>query len=505
MKISRHEVFKNVAWLGGTLLLAGLLRYSIQEMLGTMTKVLLIAGGALFVIGMGVNFQSVLAFFSRRGTKLGTNTAVLTMGVLAILGLVNFLGMRHSKRFDLTAEKLYSLSDQTERVLASLQKDVTVIKFDKSDDPALRDLITEYRNRSRRVSYQFVDPQEKVEIAKKYGITRFGETVVTSGTRTEKPESSEEQDITTAILKVSRDTLKTVCFVEGHGEKDLSSSDAEGYNTVDGELKRENYQVKAVNLVSSNQVPSDCSVLVVAGPAKALFPQEGSMIEKHLDGGGKVMILLDPDIDSQLGEVFDAWNIEVGKNTVLDVSGMGQLIGTGPGVPLVLNYGTHPITRKFERTMTFFPLARVVKSGPNAKPEESETELLKTSPESWAETNMKEDKLKFDEGQDVRGPVSLGVAANKKVREKDARLVVIGDSDFATNRFIGSQPNGDLFFNAINWLAQDEELISIRPKSAANRRVNLTRSQQNMLFWFTVVLLPGAVIVAGAFIWWKRR
>jgi ABC-type uncharacterized transport system involved in gliding motility auxiliary subunit len=505
MKISRHEVFKNVAWLGGTLVVAGLLRYSIQETLEKMSKVLLLAGGVLFVLGVGVNFRSVLAFFRRRGTKLGANTAVLTLAVVAILGLVNFLGARHSKRFDLTAEKLYSLSDQTDKVLASLQKDVKIISFAKSENIGLRDLVTEYKNRSRRVSYQFIDPQEKPEIARQYGVARFGETVVTSGTRTEKPESTDEQEITAAILKVSRDTLKTVCFVEGHGEKELSSNEAEGYSAVESELKSENYQVKTVNLVSSNQVPSDCSVLVVAGPAKSLFPQEGSMIEKYLDAGGKAMLLVDPDVEPNLGEVFDAWNVEVGKNTVLDVSGMGQLIGTGPGVPLVLNYGAHPITRKFERTMTFFPLARTVKMGANSKPGVSETELLKTSPESWAETNMKEGKLKFDEGQDVRGPVSLGVAANKKAGEKEARLVVIGDSDFATNRFVGTQRNGDLFFNAINWLAQDEELISIRPKSPADRRVNLTRSQQNMLFWFTIVLLPGGVIVAGAFLWWKRR
>ncbi|MBI3484562.1 MAG: GldG family protein [Acidobacteria bacterium] len=429
----------------------------------------------------------------------------MTLAVVAILGLVNFLAARHSKRFDLTAEKLYSLSDQTEKILGALQKDVRVLKFDKSDDAALRDLLTEYKSRSRRITYQFVDPQEKPEIAKQYGVQHFGETIVASGTRVERPESADEQDLTSAILKVTRDAVKTVCFVEGHGEKPLSSQEGEGYGQVEAGLKSENYQVKEVNLVTANQVPADCSVLVEAGPAKALFPQEAAMIAKFLDGGGKAMLLVDPDTDPQLDGILQAWNVAVGKDTVLDVSGYGRLIGTGPGVPLVMSYGAHPITKNFGRSMTIFPLARSVKSGSNAQAGGQVSELLMTSPESWAETDLKSGKAKFDEGKDTKGPVSLGVAASKKIGEKEARLVVIGDSDFASNRYLGAQRNGDLFFNSINWLAQDEELISIRPKSPANRRVNLTRSQQNMFFWFSIVLLPGAVIVAGALIWWKRR
>jgi ABC-type uncharacterized transport system involved in gliding motility auxiliary subunit len=214
---------------------------------------------------------------------------------------------------------------------------------------------------------------------------------------------------------------------------------------------------------------------------------------------------VDPDTNPNLDEIFAAWNVAVGKDTVLDVSGYGRLIGTGPGVPLVMSYGAHAITKNFGRSMTIFPMARSVKTGSNAQAAGQVSELLMTSPESWAETDLKSGKAKFDEGKDTKGPVSLGVAASKKLGEKEARLVVIGDSDFASNRYLGAQRNGDLFFNSINWLAQDEALISIRPKSPANRRVNLTRSQQNMFFWFSIVLLPGAVIAAGFFVWWKRR
>jgi ABC-type uncharacterized transport system involved in gliding motility auxiliary subunit len=369
--------------------------------------------------------------------------------------------------------------------------------------------MAEYRYASNRISYESIDPQQKPEIANEYkarlSSLQMGDTVVAAGDRIERLTATDEQSLTNAIMKVTRDQLKTICFIEGHGEKDLAGMDAEGYGSVDKKLKNENYQTKSVNLVSSNQVPSECSVLVAAGPKKTLFPQEAAMIGKYLDEGGKVMLMIDPDTDPGLGDVLKAWNITVGADTVIDVSGVGRLFGTGPAVPLVGNYGSHPITKDMTRTATFFPLARSVKPGESARGEILFTELLKTSDASWAETDLKGNEAKFDEGKDSKGPVSLGIAANKKIGEKEARMVVIGDSDFATNNYERLAGNGDLFLNTANWLAQDEDLISIRPKSTTNRSVTMTESQQRWFFWLTVLLMPLAVIGAGAYVWWKRR
>jgi len=505
MKIDRQEIFKTVGYLGLGLLIAGYLRYSIQETLGTFNKALLISGAVLLVVGLVLNFRALRDYFRRRSARLGANTAVMTVAVVAILALCNFLGYRHHKRVDVTAEKLYSLSDQTRKIVSGLPKDVKIIKFDKEDDPELRDRMQEYRDLSKRLSYERIDPQVRPEAAKQYGITHMGEVIVTAGNRTERPPATGEQDLTNAILKVTRDTLKTVCFVEGHGEKQLSSTnEAKGYGAVDRLLKNENYQTKTVNLVTANQVPDECAVLVEAGP-KTLFPQEAAMIGKYLDGGGKALLMIDPDTDPQLGDVLKAWNIQLGNDTVIDASGVGRLFGTGPAVPLVLNYGSHPITKDFSRVMTFFPFARSVSVISNAGGAVSTTELLKTSEESWAETELKNGQAKFDEGKDKKGPITIGVAASKRVGDKEARLVVIGDSDFASNGYSRHPPNRDLFMNTVNWLAQDEDLIAIRPKSTTDRRVTMTASQQTLLFWTTLLLIPGLVIGSGAYIWWKRR
>ena len=253
-------------------------------------------------------------------------------------------------------------------------------------------------------------------------------------------------------------------------------------------------------LASQTQVPADCDVLVVPGPKKPLLQPEAAMIGKYLDAGGKAMLLVEPDSDPGLDEIFKAWKIEVGNNTVIDVSAAGQMFGGGPYAPLVMKYGSHAITKDFGRTMTIFPIARSVKGGENG------TSLLETSEASWGESELKAGSTpEMTEGKDLKGPLSLGVTASKTIGDKEARLVVIGDSDFATNRVLGFQRNGDLFLNSVNWLAQDEDLISIRPKGGTNRRVDLTGSQQNLLFWFLVVLLPLAVIGTGAWVWWKRR
>lgn len=500
MKVNRSEIIKVAGYLGAGLVLAGIGRYLIHSIWSKWEISMVSVGAALLVLSIAFNYKEIAARFQTRSGKLGTNTLILSAAVIAIFAVANFLGFRHHKRIDLTTQKFYSLSDQTKKIVSGLNKDVKIIKFDQADNQGLKDQMSEYQYLSKRLTFEVVDPQTKPEIARQYQITKMGELVVASGERTERPDGSGEQDIVNAILKVTRDSLKTVCFVEGHGERATSSSDGEGLSSGEGLIKKENYNTKTVTLGTGTQVPADCSVLVVAGPKQPLLQPETAMIGKYLDAGGKAMLLIDPDTNPQLDEVLKAWKIDVGNNTVIDVSAAGQMMGGGPFAPLVLNYGSHPITKDFGRTMTIFPLARSVKPGDNS------TSILLTSEASWGESELKAGaQPEFTEGKDVKGPVSLGVAASRTIGDKEARLVVIGDSDFVTNRVLGFQRNKDLFLNSINWLAQDEDLISIRPKGPMNRRVDLSGSQQNLLWLLIVVLIPLAVLGAGAYIWWKRR
>jgi len=510
MKIDRQEIYRLAGFIGVAMALAGLLRYFIQGVwteegfLGKLTPAMVIIGLVLIAVSVIFNFGAIIGVFRGRQGKLGANTVILSVAVLALVAVANFLGYRHHKRFDLTAESLYSISDQTKKVVANLPKDVKVIYFDKAENQQFSDIMKEYKYSGARLSYERIDPNQRPEMARQFKVRRMGDIVVSAGERNETINSPTEQAITNAILKVTRDTTKTICFVEGHGEKAVSDTQPSGYSTVEQRLKDENFQLKTVLLAREQQVPSECAALVVAGPKHSLTPPETAMIDKYLDGGGKAMLMLDPESDPQLGDVLKSWGIEASDNIALDASGRGQLVGAGPEAPLVVDYGNHSITKDFRRTLTVFPLARAIKltggPGSNVSP------LLSTSEASFAKEKITPGvEVQYDPAKDQKGPLTLGAAASKSANGKEARLVVIGDSDFAANAAFKFEQNGDLFLNSVNWLAEEEDLISIRPKSVTKCSVTMTPSQQRTFLLFSAALMPLAVIGSGIYIWWKRR
>jgi ABC-type uncharacterized transport system involved in gliding motility auxiliary subunit len=498
MNINLKEISKFAGIIGAALLIGGYVRYNIQELWSWINLSLVIAGAALLLASLALNFRSIIEFFGGRSGRLGTNAALLSIAVLTILVILNFLGYRHHKRFDLTTEGLYTISDQSKKILGNLQKDVKVIRFGLDDPEAQRvsDLMAEFKYLSKRISYERIDPQQRPEVARKYAIQNMGDTIVVVGERIERPKQIDEQSILNSVIKATRDKLKQVCFTEGHDEKSLNGD----YSSVEMILKNENYQVKTITLSTSNQVPAECDVLVTAGPKKGLFQQETAAIGKFLDEGGKFFLLADPDTNPEFNDVLKAWNITLGNDTVIASPGTGLNAVS----PVVQDYGSHPITKDMRRTQTVYFEARSVKTGDSATGEISATEIIKTLPNTFAETELKGQAPKLDEDKDIKGPVSIGVAASKKIGDKEARLAVIGDSDFSTNGGMRLGANKDIFFNTINWLAQDEDLISIRPKSATNRNVAMTPSQQSTFWWLSVIFMPLAVIGSGIYIWWKR-
>ena len=512
MKWDREEIASFIGTIGVAMLVASGVRYSIQGELLTTSKVLLIAGGVFVLAAVVLGFHAIVRAFSGRGARQGTNTTILTLAVIAILAVINFVGFRHHKTFDLTTEKLYTLSDQTRNIVGNLKQDLTVARFDKAPNAAFDDLMAEYKALSPHFKYQFVDPNQKPEIAQDYGVTRMGDVVVAYGVRKDHLDASAhgplgEEDVTGAIVKLISDKVKEVCFVSGHGEKSLTDGSQDGYTQVDAGLKKENYITKTINLIADNGVPADCSALVIAGPKQSYYPQETAMLGKFLDAGGDALIMVDPATDPKLDDLFQSWNVAVGNNVVVDASGMGQIFGGGPIIPLVQDFGSSPITKGFQGSMAFFPLARTASIADKSKSIPQTVELLKTSERSFTIPKLEpgQKRITFDPKTETMSALSLGVAANRKVGDKDARLVVIGNSQFAANPSVGQGRNGDLFFNTIEWLTQDENLISIRPKSATNRRVTLSEAQSAALHWLNLVFLPGLVIFSGIYIWWKRR
>jgi ABC-type uncharacterized transport system involved in gliding motility auxiliary subunit len=508
------KLLKNISGFGPLLVLGGYLWYSIFNVWSIPLQIVVYLGAALMVLWIGINFERIKSSFGKRSTQYGTNTVLMIAIVIGLLGLVNFLGKKHHKRFDLTSAQLYSLSDQTEKVVKGVKTEVNIYHFAKERSPAWDDLLTEYKDLNpAKINYRVIDPQKDPGLAKQFKVRSFGETVVACGEKNEKVESSQEEAVTNAILKVTREKNKVIYFLQNHKEGDLESRDDNGYATLKKAIGNQNYEVKTLTLAQNPSIPDDCAALIIAGPKVALLPTEVSLIDKYVDAGGKVLLLEDPDTDVGLGDLLKKWKLALDNDIVVDSSGLGQLFGMGPAAPLVATYETHPITKDMANSMTIFPMTRSVKTVENPESQFNSQVLFKTSENSWGETNLKGGSAEYNEGKDVKGPVALGAVSTKTISGdekakkygKEARVVIIGDSQFANNNYIRLQRNGDLILNTISWLAEDEDLISIRAKSVESRTVQMTMARSRTLFWLSLIFLPGCVLVAGIVVWIRRR
>ncbi len=466
-----------------------------------------------------------LNFLKGRVFKHGSNAFVSVLIFLAILTVVSLLSTKYRHRFDLTEGGIHSLSNETVTVLQSLKKDVRITAFFRQNEQAeIEELMKDYLYHTKRVSYEVVDPDKNPARAKRYKIRQYRTTVLECGDKEYRVLTADEKTLTNALIKVTRDREKVIYFLTGHGENALSGQDREGMSTAKERVGDLNFAVRDTLLLARTRaVPADCALLVIAGPRKALFPAEADSVKAYLDAGGKALIMIDPDIDSGLEGLLTAYSIRLGNDFVVDNSGIGGLFGLDASMPVATNYADHEITSKMKGTMTTFMLARsvsamTIKSAGDAQA----VEIVKTSEQSWAETDLsplrdrrKGGQVAFDPAQDRRGPIPLGVAATATPRtyaasasdpgRRTTRLVAFGDADFATNQFFKFQGNGDLFLNAVSWLLEEEDLIAIRPKEAGFNPIFLNKRQGDIIAYLTTLVIPGLVFAAGIAVWWRRR
>jgi ABC-type uncharacterized transport system involved in gliding motility auxiliary subunit len=478
----------------------------------------------IYILGQ---WRDIAKMFSGRQARYGTLSAVSVLIVLGILVAINYIGSRQNKRWDLTVNQQFSLSDQTRNVLRKLDSPLQILVFDKEDGfQRFKDKLREYEYTSNKVSTEYVDPDKKPTIASQNQIQQYGTILFKYKDRSERITTDAEQDITTAIIKVVQGQQKKVYFTQGHGEKDPTSAERDGFKAIADALTRENYTVDKVVLAQSGSVPEDAAVVIVAGPKTDFFPGEIDAVKKYLDKAGKVLLMIDPPekIDSppltNLIALAHDWGMAVGNDIVVDVSGMGQLIGTDQSVPVAANYPSHPITQRF-KYITAFPFARSVTPVPGGVNGHTAQGFVETSPRSWAEADIKglltTGKVSFSEaGGDKQGPITVAAAvsspstaatpgASADAPKPETRVAVYGDSDFAGNAGLGIQGNRDLFMNTVGWLSQQENLIAIRPKDADDRRVTMTAAQQTNVTWLSLLFIPAIIFGTGVYNWWRRR
>ncbi len=526
-----RRTFDIIGWLGTALVLAAVAAFFSRAEWQAYSRWLAWAGLVCILVYAIGQWREFARLFGGRSARLGTISAASVLLVLGILVAINYIASREHKRWDLTATSEFTLSPQTVKVLQNLKSPLKITVFAQENEfRRYQERLPEYEYVTKKVVVDYVDPDKRPAQARQMGIQSYGTIALEYEGRTERIVSDTEQDITNGIIKVVTGQQRKVYFTQGHGEKDTTSAERAGYNGIAGQLGRDNYSLEKLVIVQQGEVPADATVVIVAGPKTDFLPPEIDALKRYLDKGGKVMLMLDPPEKgdapalTNLIALAHEWAIDVGNNVVVDVSGVGRLLGTDETVPVAAVYPSHPIVEHFE-LLTAFPMARSVAAVAGGVGGHFAQSFAETSGRSWAETDMAslqaKGEVKFDEGKgDKRGPISIAAAvafspggtkppasADKKddASRTESRLAVFGDSDFVANFALGIQGNRDLFMNTVSWLAQQENLIAIRPKESADRRITMTSNQQLRVLLLVLVVVPLFVLGSGVYTWWRRR
>ncbi len=552
------KAFKYLIWPGLMLATAGIVVGLLNGWSG-IAVTFLVSGLVLLVLGITSGGYATGRFWAQRSTQAGTNAAVSVLSVVLILGLINFVAARYDSRIDLTEGQLLSLSPASQEVVASLENPTELLLFSPVPNPNDEQLLENYRRYNSDFTYRYVDPNADPQLARQVGVKTVGEVYLKAGDRTilvqsvGPQESVTERQLTDKLAQLSQSEVAVAYFLQGHDEYSIDGSEA-GFVEAAARLQAQNYTVAPLNLANTSTVPPDADVLIIARPQTDFFENEVIAINDYLNAGGSLLLLIDPQEDIGLQALLDDWGVTVSNTIVIDTSGGGSLVGLGPAAPLVQTYGDHPITAAFGNGRSFFPVVQplVIEEVANVE----DVPLLFTDPNSYAQP-LTEGEIEVEPNQEPAGPFAVGVALSRPAvdavegaglseaetpaiaeaseavpsaedviedalsedellgapdesaddaRLTESRMVVIGNSSFATDGLFSQQLNGDVFLNSVNWLSKiDNPVLSVRPKEVTNRRIEMTISQQIFLMLLALVIFPLLGLIGAGALWARRR
>jgi len=509
---------KNLNYIGVGLIFLALAALRIWPYRKTLPLVLAVLGAAAIAVYIILHLSLLKQSVKRKSFLYSSNLLLMIVIILGILVIVNIFLARHHHRFDFTEARLHSLSNQSITVLNGLNNDIHIRCFFRESNfnrAKMENLMQIYAYHSNKIKSEFIDPDKNPGLVKRYDVTEDGTTIFESGDKDNRITTVGEEDITNAIIKISRKEKKKIYFLEGHGENSIEDTGDHGYSLAKEELTKQGYDVQKLSLALSENFPKDMSLLVVPGPKKDLLPNELGTIQNYIQGGGRVFFMIDPETAPGMTAYLKTFGVVLQNDLVIDT--VSRLLGGDYFMPVVNEYETHAITKNF-RYATFFPYARSVDKADKMPEGVSITILAKSSGNSWSERQLNEKQVKFNKGKDKAGPISLAAVGTVKPQQEnkdkntatqkdlpEGRLAVFGDSDFITNSYFHFSGNGNLFLNTANWLTEETDLISIQPKTQSPHTIQLTPSQGKLIFFVSVIFLPLIILLAGIAVWVRRR
>jgi ABC-type uncharacterized transport system involved in gliding motility auxiliary subunit len=506
--------------IGGLGLLAAVVVWLLQRQFNVYVQASLAVGLLGLAVAILLDPGAVQSFAGRRQARYGGNVLVMVVALLGILVVGNYLVSKNAKQWDLTANKVNTLAPETLQALQGLTTPVKAIGFYTasfaSAQTTAKNLFEQYRVASGgKFTFEFHDPQGEPGLANQYKITSDGTTILLMNDHQESITFASEDQIDGALVRLTHPTKRKVYFLTGHGEHALDGTDQQGLSNVVGLLKNQNYEVAPLNLAVTNTVPSDATAVVIAGPLVPLTSVESDLLQVYLEQGGAVVAMQDPLIQTQtpvtatepfVNFLAQSWGVKIDNDVIVDQynSVSGQLL-----FPTDSSYGSSSIVSRLQKIKTMYPVARSV-AVPAAGQEITATTytvLVKVDPAAWGETNFAELNQASGPAQDptdIQPPLNVAVSAQNATTK--ARLVVFGDSDFASNAFYSQGANANLLVNAIDWATSDETLINVTPRTPTTLTLQLSNALTiNAVFVLVVIVMPLLVLVMGGVVWFQRR
>ncbi|MFC1750025.1 GldG family protein [Pseudomonadota bacterium] len=453
---------------------------------------------------------------SRRQIKLQNIVFVLLF--LGAVGLLAWVSKQYSYQADWTANARNTLSSASIDLLKEIKGEVRVQVFSSDVGPLrkrIANLIERYQRYKSDFKLEFINPDVEPELVRELGITIDGELLLHYQGRQEKVSAWDEQSITNALQRLMRSDERWLVFVEGHGERSPFGEANHDLSSWAQELSVKGFSLQGINLATQGMIPDNTSVLVIAGPQVDFLPGEVAMIEAYLIRGGSLLWLTDPDGLYGLDVVAELLGVTPEPGVIVDPTAQMFAIND-PTFTIVGDYGMHPVTRNFD-VLTIFPRA-VGLSFETALDQQSGWQgdaFLTTSERGWSETGVMAGEIEFNDMDDVPGPLTVGISLTRSVARGDGddsgdvsreqRVVVVGDGDFISNTYLGNGGNLALGMNMVNWLSQDDQLISIPVKTAVDGSLTLSQAHSLIIGFGFLLVLPLSLLGGGVAVWLKRR
>ena len=490
-------------------------------------------GGITLALWVGY-FVAEKDFFSevlsQKTTQYGMNAVLTSVIVIAISVVANMISSNYDTKKDFTKNQLHTLSDQSIKLVKGLTQEIRMKAFinptQMQDFKTIFEKYT-YYNKEKLVP-EYIDVDKDPFAVQKNNIKQAGTIIFESDARSARVENlmgpddtKLEEKLTNAIIQVAKGDKKKVYFLTGHGEHMITDPGKEGYSELKEAMEGGRYSTETLSLFEKAEVPTDAAILVIAGPKSDFLEHELKAIKTYLANAGKLLLLVEPVSPTNLKPFLESYGIDwKPKKAVLETNALQQLAGGNPLTPIVAQYdGGHEVTRETKQ-MSIYPVATPIEKSGTTPEGLKATSLFSTSARSL-EVSVLGEKVKVEEKTDRKGPLSMAVAVEgtlgkkeekkeepkegEKPKSTDMRMIVVGDSDFASNSARKFGVNSDLVLNMVSWLAHDEDMISIRPKPTDASDLEITEERIRVINLASVVGAPLAMFIAGIAVWANRR